>query len=248
MKLTNRRSPNAARMLLRAWGTPNEMAPHGILINSVAAGPSETDMLINARSLARQAILWWARSRVPTSARRSRMRWQYAVAALLIASMSRPLLAAAPLPEALQACTKEPDDTKRLACFDREAALATAHAERTIGLSPSQERKLGWPSPPLSPAPAAVGATNTPQPPPASPKKQERAPTPIVTSVVSSFSRNPDGRYVIGLANNQTWVQGEAWEAFDVKVGDTVTIMTGLFGSFHMRATSGFETRVTRAR
>ena len=171
------------------------------------------------------------------------------MAALLIAiAFSRLAPAAAPLPGAILDCTKEQDDSKRLACFDREVA----RVQSTIGLTPTQERKLEPATVPPSPAaaPAAVSSPDNPGTPQAThaAKTKPPPPAPLVASTVSRLFRNTSGRYVIVLTNGQTWIQGEAYDLFDAKIGDAITIRHGLLGSFWMRSASGSETRVTRER
>jgi hypothetical protein len=132
--------------------------------------------------------------------------------------------AASALPDALQACTKERDDSRRLACYDRETAKLAVAPDKSYGLSPEQQRKL--------------------EP----PETRDIAKPQVVSSVMSSVSQRADGRMVFTLADGEIWVQGEAWERFDVRVGEAVTIKPGVLGSFHLYASSGLATRVTRAR
>jgi len=136
------------------------------------------------------------------------------------------LAAAAGLPEALQACTQEHDDSRRLACYDREMARLTTASEKSFGLSGAQERKL--------------------EPPP--PEAREKPKPQVLSSTVTAVSMRGDGRQVIRLTNGETWVQGEAYETFHVNTGDTVTVKHGALGSFYMYVPSGLATRVTRVR
>lgn len=131
---------------------------------------------------------------------------------------------ASALPDSLQACKKEQDDSRRLACYDREMTQLAATPDKSIGLSPEQQRKLEPPEARAAPKPE------------------------VLSSVMSAITQRADGRMVFTLANREIWVQGEAWERFDVRVGDAVTIKPGLLGSFHLYAPSGLATRVTRAR
>jgi hypothetical protein len=144
---------------------------------------------------------------------------------LLTGASSWPLMAApSGLPDALQACTQERDDSRRLACYDREIPRLAATPDKSFGLSAEQARKL-----------EAPGARDKPRP-------------QILSSIVSAVSERADGREVITLANGEIWVQGEAWSTFPLSVGDTITIKPGALGSFHLYAPSGLATWVTRAR
>ena len=69
-----------------------------------------------------------------------------------------------------------------------------------------------------------------------------------LSSTVSAVSQRADGRKVVTLANGQVWVQGEAWTAMPVSVGDTISIKPGALGSFKLYAPSGIAIWVTRAR
>jgi hypothetical protein len=136
------------------------------------------------------------------------------------------LAAASSVPDSLQACAQERDDGKRLACYDREVRRLSIKAQQSIGLSEHQERQLDPPE-------ARTSAPPTPQ---------------AESASISSITHRSDGRSIFTLDNDQVWVQGEAFEAFDAKVGDAVIIKAGALGSFHMRSPSGEDTRVTRAR
>jgi hypothetical protein len=166
-------------------------------------------------------------------------RWT-SLAPLLIGAWSGELAyAAAPdMPASLQACTQEREDSRRLACYDREmgrpgAAPAAAAAstpappaspDKSFGLSPEQLRKLE------------------------SSESGHKAKPETLSAILTTVSLRGDGRMVFTLTNGQVWVQGEAYETFRVNVGDAVTIKPGTLGSFHLYASDGVATRVTRAR
>jgi hypothetical protein len=149
-----------------------------------------------------------------------------AITALLLIAVasSRALAASSGLSDALQACTQERDDSKRLACYDREVARLAAKPDKSFGLSPQQQNKLEPPELRDKPKPQAL------------------------SSSVSALSQRADGRTVLTLANGQVWVQGEAWTAMPVSVGDTITIKPGALGSFQLYVPSGIAIWVTRAR
>jgi hypothetical protein len=128
------------------------------------------------------------------------------------------------LPEALQSCTREQDDSRRLACYDREIPRLAAMLGDSPTLAPEPKPRLS------------------------APDVHNRPGHQILSSVVSAIHERGDGRKAITLANGDTWVQGEAWEAFHVSVGDAITIKTGALGSYHLYTPSGLATRVTRER
>lgn len=149
-----------------------------------------------------------------------------AIAAVLLTALSSWRVLAAPpaLSDALQACTQERDDSQRLACYDREVPRLATPPEKSFGLSPEQQSKLEHPDVREKPKPQTLASS------------------------VSAVSQRVDGRKVIALANGQIWVQGEAWTAFPVSVGDAITIKPGALGSFQLYTPSGVTIWVTRAR
>jgi hypothetical protein len=160
--------------------------------------------------------------------RRARLVWLHrpAVAAVLVTALSswRVLAATGGLPDALQACTQERDDSQRLACYDREVARLAVKPEKIYGLTPQQQDKLEHPDARDKPKPQTLSAT------------------------VSAVSQRVDGRKVVTLANGQIWVQGEAWSTFPVNAGDAITIKPGALGSFQLYTPAGVAVWVTRAR
>ena len=124
------------------------------------------------------------------------------------------------IPDSMRMCVQEQDDSRRLACYDREMA----RAEKSYGLTDEQKRKL--------------------DPPKASAEVQAQP----LSSKVLAVTLRADGRNAISLENGQIWVQGDAFENIAIHVGDAVTIKSGLLGSFYMDLPSKLRTRVTRKR
>ena len=152
------------------------------------------------------------------------MRIHTGLAGLLLATWgAAPTAWAAPLPPELQACLREQDDHRRLACYDQQMAKLATEPSASFGLSPEQERK------------SEAAATH------------EKPTTPVLSTTVSTAVVRADGRQLIRLTNGQTWVQGEAYDVVQVRPGDTVTIKPGLLGSFYLYTPSGKSTRVTRS-
>lgn len=148
----------------------------------------------------------------------------------------RPAMAASPSTTAILSCTKVPDDTQRLACFDREAAaLSTVHTpaappkltpEQRIGLTRDRVDKL-----------------ETPPDAPAEPQIKN------FTAAIKSVSPGPGGRQVFELDNGQTWRQAET-KSFTAHPGDAIRISKAALGSFFMELQSNKHeaTRVSRVR
>jgi len=133
-------------------------------------------------------------------------------------------MAAAPSIDHLKACMSEPEDAKRLSCYDREMGRTAASVSADFGLTPEllrqKQEKSG-----IAPEP---------------PKKLSAAVTNIVT-------RNT-GRLLVTLDNGQVWEQQEDFN-FLVKAGDVITIKPGALGSLWMELPSHrSKTRVKRVR
>ena len=161
-------------------------------------------------------------------------------AGLLVAAGIQPAIAAdEDLSKRIAACTHEQDDARRLACFDRAAAPQAA-AEKT-----STQEASG----------ANVDATQT-----FGVKGSElarsqddgdagqRSATPQrLTAKVTGLDTRARGELVFTLDNGQVWAQKEKGAYLPIKVGDSVTILAGTLGSFHL-VVANRATAVTRVR
>ena len=125
------------------------------------------------------------------------------------------------------ACTREQDDARRLACFDRAAAPKAAaapdvSATETFGVHGSElarSREDGKPEP--EGPPQRIGAK------------------------VTAIEKRARGELVVTLDNGQVWAQKETGAYFPLKVGDPVSILAGTLGSFRLIA-GNRATAVTR--
>jgi hypothetical protein len=154
-------------------------------------------------------------------------------AALLAAAATQPTLAADDdLSKRIAACTREQDDARRLACFDRAAAPTAApevaadkvDATQTFGVHGSElarNRDDGN-------------------------AKEESAPKRI-TANIAGIDKRPRGELVITLDNGQVWAQKEVGAFFPIKVGDPATILAGSLGSYRL-VVANRATAVTRVR
>jgi hypothetical protein len=124
------------------------------------------------------------------------------------------------LPPGLRACAQEKDDAQRLVCYDREMARYTVAPEQTFGLSAEKVRKTQHLEP----------AVTEPQ---------------SLSAKVTALAQRPYGQLVFTLDNGQVWVQQEAAES-RIKIGDTITLKPGTFGSYFLASPSGRATRVKR--
>jgi hypothetical protein len=137
------------------------------------------------------------------------------------------------LSKRIAACTREQDDTRRLACFDRAAAPKAA-AERVDADQVDATQTFGVQGSELA---RSRGDSDT---------QQESAPK-RVTAKVTGLDKRPRGELVFTLDNGQVWAQKEAGAYFPIKVGDPVTILAGTLGSFRL-VVGNRATAVTRVR
>lgn len=123
-------------------------------------------------------------------------------------------------PARLRKCTEEPNDAKRLACYDLE-----------MGRSKSPAGDFGNESLPHKPEPVH-GSSNAPN---------------NLVAKVQATTQGAYGKIVVTLDNGQVWEQQELID-FSLRVGDVVTLKPGLLGSFWMTNPSHERTRVSRVK
>ena len=131
------------------------------------------------------------------------------------------------LAQRIAACTREQDDARRLACFDRAAAPKAAAAPKvdateTFGVHGSELARNREDARPESEAP------------------QKR-----ISAKVTAIEKRARGELVVTLDNGQVWAQKETGSYFPLKVGDPVAILAGTLGSFRLIA-GNRATAVTR--
>ena len=149
-------------------------------------------------------------------------------ATLLMAATMRPALASEDLSRRVAACTREQDDARRLACFDRAAEpvadskkVDTTHDFGVQGSELARNRD--------------DDDTN-----------QDSTPKRI-SATVTGIEKRARGELVVTLDNGQVWAQKEAGPYYPVKVGDAVSIVAGTLGS-HKLVVASRATAVTRVR
>jgi len=161
-------------------------------------------------------------------------------AALLAAMATLALNAAAQAPESgLMACRAEADDTRRLACYDREI-------DRT-----SQQPVSGEAVPAAPPAPSATPEERFGRTGEMSREENDRRAqaardlTELNATVIEIWTR-ADGLMVFTLDNGQIWKQIRPDSLFRLKTGDKVKIQPAALGSFLLSGPFKRSTRVTR--
>ena len=180
---------------------------------------------------------------------------------------------AADVPAPLLACTAEPDDAQRLACFDRAVAqlrksaepAAAARAptpadEPTSAPGPRPPAAAGAPAGASAAVPVAAAATPTPaaasSQPSKSPeeefglrtKREKGSAIAELTATAAAISTKPHGELVITLDNDQVWAEIAPGSKIKLKAGDAVRIEAGTLGSFILVAPNGRSSKVVRIR
>lgn len=161
-------------------------------------------------------------------------------AALLAAVGIQPALADDGLSKRIAACTREQDDTRRLACFDNAAATAQAAAEKgaaekTAAGKVDATETFGVQGSELARQRDDAVA------------EQGGAPSQRLTAKVTGIDKRPRGELVFTLDNGQVWAQKEVGAYLPIKVGDSITILAGSLGSFRL-VVANRVTAVTRVR
>jgi hypothetical protein len=186
-------------------------------------------------------------------------------AVLLVAGFHLPLRAQG-LPAPLMTCVSEPDDTRRLKCFDEAVArMRRASGEPTPtppGASVAAAAASGA-APAVTSAAAGAGAASpATAPPPGTPrmvhpeeefglrgdlKAEKTGALSELVSTVREVRAKPYGELVVTLANQQVWAE-IAPSKIKLKPGDTVKIEAGALRSFILVAPNGRSSKVTRVR
>ena len=156
------------------------------------------------------------------------------------------------VPAPLLACAAEPDNTRRLACFDQELARMRG------GDHPGKPAA----APTATPA-VAAGATPAATPPAATPrvvsqeeefglrvdqKEEKLGQLSEIVATVTDVRAKPHGELIITLANEQVWAEIAPGSKIKLKPGDTVKIESGVLRSFVLVAPNGRSSKVSRVR
>jgi hypothetical protein len=142
-------------------------------------------------------------------------------------------------PEAARACAAQRDDAARLACYDAAFGVASSQPE-----SPLQ-------SAPAEPEPSAEERFGMRGDVARETLDRQEAQRPRIDELqarIVEIDWLPRGEFVVTLDNGQVWTQKRKESIGPLKVGDTVTIRAGAFGSFRMTATSTRATKVQRTK
>jgi hypothetical protein len=184
------------------------------------------------------------------------------IAGLLVAAAACavPALAmgAEDLAAAVRACSTEPNDGRRLVCYDR----AVGHVQ-----APEPAASPRAAAPPVAPepgaAPAAATAATSAAAAPAEDnfgrerqlayeedQKREEATRAVgeLQSSIAGIEKRMDGLMTFTLDNGQVWRQVRPDSKFSIKQGDAIRIQPGSLGSFILSGPTKKSTRVTRVK
>ncbi len=145
-----------------------------------------------------------------------------------------PLAAAAKEAESpLKACRAETDDTRRLACYDREMDRlgdAPAPAEAPVLNAEEQFGRRG------NMAREEIE------------RERDETRQGELTATVTEVWTRSDGLLSITLDNGQVWAQNRPESFFRIKTGDRIKIQPASLGSYLLSGPSKRSTRVTRTK
>ena len=161
--------------------------------------------------------------------------------AFVLALATRASLAATPDPLAtVRQCATESDDTRRLACYDRQFRVLDTHAQ---GPTASAPPKGAAPEPASGTAEQRFGMNGQVErsnPTTQAPKIDHLA------GSIAAVSYKPRGEVIIRLDNGQVWEEADGEDPVSLKVGDSVTIDTGVMGAYWLRFGKHGSVRVKR--
>jgi hypothetical protein len=171
----------------------------------------------------------------------------------LVALVLLPLPAAAQeVADMLQTCRAEPDDARRLACYDRamDRAAQTSQPAATnhpVAASTPAEQRAPAETKELTPE-ERFGRSGTMAREEIDRKSEESRELSELTARVTEIWTRSDGLMVLTLDNGQTWSMNRPDPFFRIKTGDQVKIQPAALGSFLLSGPSKRSTRVTRTK
>jgi hypothetical protein len=139
----------------------------------------------------------------------------------------------------IRRCAAEPDDARRLACYDRQF--------RVLDANPPPAPKVAPVPPPEDPAAAERsfgmnGQVERNNPAGQPPRLQK------LTGRIAATWYKAHGETVIRLENGQVWEEADGEPTITLKVGSEVTIDTGVMGAYWLLYGRSGGVRVKRTR
>ena len=151
---------------------------------------------------------------------------------------ARVSLATVPDPLAnIRQCAAESDDTSRLACYDRQFRVLDTHSPPaplqavTPESAATPEQRFGM-----------NGEVERSNPTTQAPRLDK------LSAHVTDIGYKPHGEAILKLDNGQVWEEADGEEPVRLKVGDEVTLNTGVMGAYWLQSGKHASVRVKRTR
>ncbi|TPE58714.1 hypothetical protein FJQ54_16850 [Sandaracinobacter neustonicus] len=159
---------------------------------------------------------------------------------ILVAALGAGLLLSAPagaqVPDKLIGCSAEPDDAKRLACYDSVVKAISADARRVSEAREAEAAKAKQAAAAAAAAAATAAAVQAEETRKASfGKADSAAEVKSVDASISEILRDASGKPVFILDNGQMWRQADGFNLPNAKVGTKVAVKRGAMGSYRLQ-------------
>ncbi len=169
------------------------------------------------------------------------------IVAMLLATAAQ----AEGIPDALRRCAAIQDDAARLACYDAYVAGARAAASAGTREAADRSERAGDDEPASAaasrPSAAAADRSQEAEARFGLPSVRQEEPDEI-TAKITDIAERANGTRIFTLDNGQVWVEDSRARTLKLRVGDTVRINAGLFGSYRLRGSGNRSTGVDRVR
>jgi hypothetical protein len=179
------------------------------------------------------------------------------VSAVLYSSVS----AAADLPDSLLDCSKEADETTRLACYDREisrikqpapnngvAASVPEPAIITEDVVPTAEKTTTADTIAVGSRETVMADFGKDEQTLRSEREQEEGSIDEMHATLIAIAEDRQGKRIFTLDNDQVWAEKFVNKALRLETGDAVRIKSGALGSFRLFGSGKRSTKVERIR
>lgn len=145
----------------------------------------------------------------------------------------------------LKACRAEPDDARRLACYDGEMDRMARESE-SAGVAPREAPDEASVPPQVLTAEERFGREGAMTREEVDRKEVESRELGKLQAKVTEIWTRSDGLMVFTLDNGQVWKQNSPDSQFRLKTGDSVRIQPAAMNSFLLSGPSKRSTRVSR--
>lgn len=149
----------------------------------------------------------------------------------------------------IRRCAAESDAAQRLACYDKQFRVLDAHVPIQPNSAPGEPAPLS-----AAPASAPVTAPTAEQRFGMNGQVERREPNTQppkiakLTGRITAIGYKPRGEAIIKLENGQVWEEADGEEPVNLRIGDEVTIDTGVMGAYWLQYGKHAGVRVKRTR